>query len=65
MLQVRLYRRPLGSDDAIDAGVAQSAVGGELMAAQDSVQFCAQSFDGAPTCVVEEMSTKLDSDAVQ
>src|SRR5215831_6015819 len=53
MIEMGLHRGPLGGDDAVDACVAQSAIGCELMAAQDSVQFCAQPFDGAPAGVVE------------
>src|SRR5215471_6557622 len=65
MIEMGFHGGPLGGDDAVDACVAQSAVACELMAAQDSVELCAQSFDGASAGVVEEMSTKLDSDALQ
>ena len=65
MIEMGLHRGPLGGNDAVDAGIAQSAIGCELMAAQDSVEFCAQPFDSAPAGMVEEMSAKLDGDALQ
>src|SRR5262245_4499081 len=45
MAQMGLHRRPLGGDDAIDTGVAQGAIAGELVAAQDAVELGPKSLD--------------------
>jgi len=38
-VQMRLHRRPFAGDDAVDAGVAQRAVGRNLMVAKDAILF--------------------------
>src|SRR5262249_4415744 len=58
--EMRLHRRPLGGDDAIDAGVAQRAVGSQLMAAQHPVELGAEAQDRAPALRIEEMRAEFD-----
>src|SRR3954471_21396989 len=53
VMKMSFYCRPLGSDDAINAGVAQSAVRGELVATQDAVELRSQSLNGAAARVVK------------
>src|SRR5277367_2844250 len=65
MREMRLDRRPLAIEDAVDAGVAQRAVGRELVLPQDPVQFRAQSFDGGTALLIEEMRAEFDRDAIQ
>src|SRR5205085_844572 len=64
-IQIRPHRGPLGGDDAIDAGVAQGAVGGEVMAAQDAVELCAQALNRAAAGVIEKMRAEFDGDAIE
>src|SRR4051812_36108986 len=45
--QVRLHRRPLGGDDAVDARIAQRAVRRDLVIAQDAVELGAEPLDAA------------------
>src|SRR5262249_3521587 len=63
--QVRFYRRPFAGDDAVDAGIAQRAVLGALVAAQDAVEFGSQPLDAAPARVIEEVRAEFDGDAIE
>src|SRR5205823_5244526 len=63
-VQMRLHRRPFAGDDAVDAGVAQRAVGQQLVMAQDTVELGAQALDAAPALVIDEMGAELDRDAL-
>src|SRR5215469_12592237 len=63
--QVRLHRRPFGSNDAVDHSVAQSAVRRNLMVTQNAILFRAQPFDAAPALVIEEMRAELYRDAIE
>ncbi len=58
-IQMRLHRRPFGGGDAVDAGVAQRAVGGTLMITQNAVELGAEALDGAAALMVEEMSAEF------
>lgn len=60
MGQMGFHRGPLAGNDAVDAGIAQYAIGADLMVAQYPVQFCSQPFNGVTAFVVEEMRAKLD-----
>ena len=62
---MRLHRRPLAGNDAVDAGVAKRSVARYLMAAQNAVELGAQSFDAAAALMVEKMRSELDRDAAQ
>src|SRR5262249_43082520 len=64
-LQVRFGGGPLGGDDAVDAGVAQGAVGGELMAAQDAVELGAEPLDAGAGLAVEEVGAEPTGDAAE
>src|ERR1700722_10550084 len=57
--EMRLDRRPLAIQDAVHAGVAQSAVGGNLMLAQYPIQFRAEPQDGSPALLIEETGSKF------
>ena len=63
MSEMRLNRRPLTIDDAVNAGVAQSAVSGLLVLSKNTVQFRTQSFNSRTTLPIEEMGTKFHRDA--
>src|SRR5262245_31890573 len=63
--EVRLHRRPFGGDDAVDAGVAQRAVGHDRVTAQDTVEFGAEPLDALAALVIEEVRAELDCDAIQ
>src|SRR5271167_1539587 len=63
--QMRPHRRPFGSDDAVDHGVAQRAVGRDLMAAQNTVELGPQPLDAAPALVIEKMGAEFDRDAIE
>jgi len=60
-----LHRGPLADNDAVNAGVAQGAVGSPLVIAQHPIQLGAQPFNGAPAPVVKEMGAKLYRYAIQ
>src|SRR4051812_19247779 len=62
-VQMRLHRRPFAGDDAVDAGVAQRAVGRQLVMAQDTVELGTQALDAAPALVIDEMGAEFDRDA--
>src|SRR6185503_5030703 len=64
-IEMRLHRRPFAGDDAVDAGVAQRAVGRPLVAPQDAVELGTQPLDAAPACVVEKVRAELHPDAVE
>src|SRR5690606_39425643 len=53
VFQVLPYGRPFRRHDAVDAGVAQRAVGRALVAAQNAVELGAQPLDGAAALAVE------------
>jgi hypothetical protein len=63
--KVRFHRWPFAGGNTVDAGVAKRSVACYLMAAQYTVQFCAQSLNSATALIVEIMRSKLDRDAVQ
>src|SRR4249920_2916090 len=63
--QMRPHRRPFGCDDAVNHGVAQRAVGRDLMAAQDTVELGSQPLDAAPALVIEKMGAEFDRDAIE
>jgi hypothetical protein len=65
MGEMRLYRRPFAIENAVYAGVAQSAVAGDLMLPQHPVQFRTQSFDGSPALPIEEMGSEFNGYAIQ
>ena len=62
---MRAHRRPFGSRDAVDRCVAQRAVGGNGVRAQDAVLLRAQAFDGAAALRVQAVRAELDGDAVE
>ena len=63
--QMRLHRRPLAGDDAVDDGVAQRAVRRDLMIAQDAVLLGAEPLDAAPARVIEKMRAEFNRDAIE
>src|SRR5580698_10906209 len=65
MGEMRLNGGPLAIQDAVHAGVAQSAVAGNLMLPQYPVQFCTQPQDGGPALLVEEVGAEFHGDAAQ
>src|SRR5262245_21162196 len=65
IVKVSLHGRPLGCNNAVHASIAKCAVVCDLMAAQYTVQFCAQPLYAMTTLVVEKMSPKLNRDALQ
>src|SRR4051812_1296655 len=64
IIEVRLHRRPLAGDDAVNHGVAQRAVRRDLVAAQDTVLLGAEALDAAAALVVEEMGAEFYRNAV-
>jgi hypothetical protein len=66
---VGLHRRPLGVQDAVDAGVTQGArsiwVGVNLMVVQYTVQLGTQALNGASALLVEEMRSKFNGIAME
>ena len=68
-MQVGSCSRPLAFDDAIDTGIAVTALCGgvpiELMTAQHTVEFGSQSFDSGPTLSVEKVGAKFDRNATK
>src|ERR1700747_2764815 len=58
-------RRPFGSDDAVDHGIAQRSVGRDLVVAQNTVELGAETFDAAPGLLIEKMRAELDRDATE
>src|SRR5271165_1002956 len=65
MREMRLDRRPLAIEDAVDAGVAQRAVGRDLMLPQYAVHSCPQSLDGGAALLIEEVGAEFNRDAIQ
>src|SRR5690606_1603827 len=63
--QMSPYRGPFGGNDAVDAGIAQRAVGRALVIAQNAVQLGTETFDGSAAGVVEEVGAELHRKAVQ
>src|ERR1700691_3196340 len=55
--------RPLGVDDAVNAGVPECAVDAALVLPQYSVELRAQALDGFPAWPVEEVGAELHRDA--
>ena len=68
-MQVGSCRRPLAFDDAIDTGIAVTALCGgvpiELMTAQHTVEFGSQPLDSGSTLSVEKVGAKFDRDAAK
>src|SRR5262245_44756128 len=64
-VEVRLHGRPFAGDDAVDAGVAQRAVSGDLVVAQNAVELGAQPLDAGSALAVEEVGAELHGDATQ
>jgi hypothetical protein len=62
-LQVGADGGPFGGGDAVDTGVAEGAVGGEDVGAEDAVEFGAEAFDGAAALLIHEVGAELDGDA--
>src|SRR5690606_5075964 len=58
-------RRPLGRHDAIDAGIAQRAVRGALMAAQYAVELGPQPFNGTTALMIDEVRPEFDRQAIE
>jgi len=65
MSEVGLDRGPFAVEHAVDAGVAQRAVGLHQVLAQYPVQFGAQPLDGSTALAIEEMGTEFHCDAVE
>src|ERR1700722_11157679 len=65
IIEMRLHRRPFAGDDAEHDGVAQCAVGRDLMVTHDAVLLGAQPLDGAPALMIEEMCKESDNDAIE
>src|ERR1700761_8813153 len=63
--EMRLHGRPFRGNDAVHDGVAQRAVGADLMVAQNAVLLGAQTLDAAPALMVEEMRAEFDRDAIE
>ena len=64
-LQLAPDGRPFAGDDGVGGGVADGAVGHDLVAAQDAVEFRAKPLDGAAGLAVEPVGAELDSDAAE
>ena len=54
---------PLGSGDGVDGGVADRAVFGEDVGAEDAVKARAETLDSAAALEIEDVGAKLDGDA--
>src|SRR5262249_77039 len=63
--EIGLHCGPLAPDDAVDIGVAQRAVRGDLMVAQDAIEFRSQAFDRSSALMIEGVSPEFDGDAVE
>src|SRR6185295_13013762 len=63
--EMRLYGRPFGGGDAVDAGVAQGAVGHDAVVAQNAVELGAETLDAAPALLIEDVRAELHGDAVE
>src|SRR5262249_12420143 len=63
--EMRLHRRPLAGNDAVDAGVAKRSVVCYLMAAQGASELCATSLDSTAALMIKKMRWELDRDAAQ
>ena len=57
--------RPFGRNDAVDHCVAHRSVMANLMIADNSIQFGAESFYAAATRSIEKMRAKFDRDAIE
>jgi hypothetical protein len=62
-IQVPLHRWPFRRDYRENHGIADTAIGIQLVAAQNAILLRAQPFDGAAARMVEEARSKLDRDA--
>jgi hypothetical protein len=65
MCEMGPNRRPLTIENAVDAGVAQSAVACDLVLPQYPVQFRAQAFDGSTALHIEEVGSEFHGNAIQ
>src|SRR5258707_9508434 len=63
--QMRLHRRPFAGDDAVDHGIAQGAVGRNLMVAQDAILLGTQPLDATPALMIEKMRAEFYRNAIE
>ncbi len=64
-LQVSPHRRPLPGNHTVNASVAQGAVSGHCVAAQNAVQLRAKPFDGPAASRIHEVCPKFNRDTSQ
>src|SRR3954470_22395453 len=62
---MRLHRRPLAGDNAEDHGVAQRAIRGNDVVAQNTILLGAEALDAAAALVVEEVGAELYCNAIK
>ena len=65
MNEMGLNRGPLAIENAVHTGVAQGAVGSDLVLAQYPVQSRAQSFNGSTALHIEIVGSKFHGNATQ
>lgn len=65
IVQVLFHRRPFARDDAVHARIAQRAIGKASMVTQNAVELGPETLDCAPALMIEEVSAKLDGDALE
>ena len=65
MVKVGPHRWPLAGHDAVHTGVAQAAIGCNLVASQHTVEFGTLALNGTPTGGVVPVGAKFHGDAIE
>ena len=63
--KVRLHRRPLAGNDAVNTVIPDCPVGLDLVAPQYTVELCSQAFNATAALMVKEMRAQLQADAIE
>ena len=64
-LEMLFHGQPFRRNDGKDHRVPQTAVSVSLVTPQDAILLCAEAFDGAAACMIEEARSEFHCDTVQ